>query len=108
MRMWQFLFRRRTAKPRAVPVKHPVRNDFHIVVAKTGVNVTFKPTNSIYSFYRPADNGDLARLGPYSLAGVQHGGCSTGDYPSDEVQAMAQQIASEYGPVHFNQFLDGS
>jgi hypothetical protein len=109
MRMWQFLFRRRrSVKPHAGGLKHPVRNDFHTVVAKTGVNVTFKPTKSTYSFYRLADNGAITRLGPYSFAGVQHGRCNTGDYPSDEVQTMAQQIASEYPPVHFSQLLDVS
>jgi hypothetical protein len=73
-----------------IPMKHPARNDFHIVVTEAGVNVTFKPTNRTYSFYRVADNY------PVWCAGVQHGGHDTGDYPSDEVQAMAQQIASEH------------
>jgi len=109
MRMWRVPFRRRrSAKPRARTVKHPVRNEFHTVVTKASVNVTFKPTNSTYSFYWLAGNGTIARFGPVSLAGVQHGGCNTGDYPSDEVQDMAQQIASEYAPVHFGQFPDVS
>ena len=46
-------------------MKHPVRSDFHTVVAEAGVTVTFKPTNSIYSFYRLAGADDIARLGPY-------------------------------------------
>jgi hypothetical protein len=47
MRFWQILFRRRGyAKPRASAVKHPAIGDFHTVVAKAGVRVTFKPTNS--------------------------------------------------------------
>jgi hypothetical protein len=109
MRMWQVLFRRRrSAKPRARTVKHPVRNDFHTVVIKTGVNVTFKPTNSTYSFYWRADNSAIAPFAPVSLTGVQHGGYNTGDYPPDEVEDMARQIASEYAPVHFRQFLDAS
>jgi hypothetical protein len=106
MRTWQLLFRRRrSVKPRASAVEHPVRNDFHSVVDETGVNVTFKPTNSTYSFCRAADKSAIARLGPYSFVGVQHGGCNTGIYPSDEVQAMAQQIASEYALVR-GQFPD--
>ncbi len=78
-------------------MNHPVRSDFAITVAEAGVTVTFKPTNSIFSFYRLADSDDIARLGPVSLTGVRHAGASgdTGDYPSDEVQAMTQQIASE-------------
>jgi hypothetical protein len=78
-------------------MKHPVRSDFDTVVTEAGVTVTFKPTNSIYSFYRLAESEDIARLGTVSLGPVRHAGPSgdTEDYPSDEVQAMAQRIASE-------------
>jgi hypothetical protein len=63
------------------------------------VNVTFKPTNSIYSFYRLAESEDVARLGPVSSGPVRHTGPSgdTEDYPADEVQDMAQRIASDVG-----------
>jgi hypothetical protein len=44
------------------------------------VSVTFKPTNSTYSFYRLAGADDMARLGPVSFAGVQHAGRDTEDY----------------------------
>jgi hypothetical protein len=73
-------------------------------VAKAGVGVTFKPTNSTY-IYRLADTKDIARL-VVSLAGVEHAGRDTGDYPADEVQDMAQQIATEHALVHFGQFPD--
>jgi hypothetical protein len=78
-------------------MKHPVRSDFHTVVTEAGVTVTFKPMNSIYSFYRLADSDDVARLGPVSLERVRHTGASgdTEDYPANEVQEMAQHIASE-------------
>jgi len=78
-------------------MKHPVRGDFETVVTEAGVNVTFKPTNSIDSFYRLAESEDVARLGPTSLGRVRHAGPSgdTEGYPSDEVQEMAQRIASE-------------
>ena len=33
-------------------MKQPARSDFHTVVTAAGVSVTFKPTNSTYSFYR--------------------------------------------------------
>jgi hypothetical protein len=59
------------------------------------VNVTFKPTGSIYSFYKLVDTNDLASLGPVSFAGVQHVGLNTEDYSPDEVQDMAQRVASE-------------
>ena len=82
-----------------VPMKHPVKSDFETVVTEAGVTVTFKPTNSIYSFYRLAESEDVARLGPVSLDRARHAGLSDDaeDYPSDEVQAMAQRIASEVG-----------
>jgi hypothetical protein len=48
-------------------MKHPVRGDFDTAVTEAGVNVTFKPTNSIYTFYRLARSDDVARLGPAIL-----------------------------------------
>ena len=80
-----------------IPMKHPVKSDFNTAVTEAGVNVTFRPTNSIYSFYRLADSEDVARLGPVSFERVRHAGSSgdTDDYPSDKVQDMAQRIASE-------------
>jgi hypothetical protein len=78
-------------------MKHPSRDDFETTFSKAGVTVTFKPTNSIYSFYRLADSDDIARLGPVSLAHVRHGGASgdTAEYPADEVAGMVQRIAWE-------------
>lgn len=78
-------------------MNHPVRSDFATAVTEAGVTVTFKPTETIFSFYRLVDSDDIARLGAVSLSDVRHAGASggTGDYPADEVQAMAQQIASE-------------
>jgi hypothetical protein len=81
-------------------MKHPSRSDFHTVVTAAGVSVTFKPTNSTYSFFRFAETGAL------SLAGTQHAGRDTDDYPSDEVQDMALQIASGHASVHFGPFQD--
>lgn len=78
-------------------MKHPARSDFASVVTEAGVSVTFNPTNSIYTFYRLAAGEDVARPSPVAFAGVQHAGRNTGDYPDDEVQAMAQRIASELG-----------
>ncbi len=80
-------------------MKHPVERDFDTAATEAGVTVTFKPTNSIYSFYRLADTDDIARLGPVSPAFVRHAGPSgdTEDYPSDEVKDMAQRIAAEVG-----------
>jgi 2-hydroxychromene-2-carboxylate isomerase len=71
-------------------MKHPVRSDFDTAVTEAGVNVTFKPTNSTYSFYRLAESEDIARLGPVSLERVRHAGPrgDTEDYPADEVQEI--------------------
>lgn len=80
-------------------MRHPSRNDFAVAVTEAGVTVTFKPTGSIYSFYRLADGDDIARLGPVEAGNVRHAGATgdTGDYGADEVQAMAQRIAGEAG-----------
>src|SRR6516165_1103731 len=92
------------AEPCACAVKHPAISDFHTIVAKAGVDVTFKPTKSTY-IYRLTDTNHIARL-VVSLAGVEHAGRDTGDYPADEVQDIAQQIATEHALVHFGQFPD--
>ena len=98
--LWQLVShatRKLLLRVAGVPMKHPVRGDFDTAVTEAGVNVTFKPTNSIYSFYRLAESEAVARVGPVSLGHVRHAGPSgdAEDYPSDEVQAMAQRIASE-------------
>jgi hypothetical protein len=64
--------------------------------AASNVHVTFKPTNSIYIFYRLTDPNNIASVGPVSFTGVRHAGRNTGDYPSAEVQEMAQLIATEF------------
>jgi hypothetical protein len=43
-------------------MRHPVRSDFDTAMTDAGVNVTFKPTNSIYSFHRLPESGDVTRL----------------------------------------------
>jgi hypothetical protein len=78
-------------------MKHPVRADFDTALTEAGVTVTFRPTNSVFTFYRLAESDDIARLGHVSLGPVRHAGPSgdTEDYPADEVQTMAQRIAAE-------------
>jgi hypothetical protein len=73
-------------------------------VTKSGLSVTFKPTNSTYSFV--TDNPVIARLGPVSFMGVQHGGHNTEDYNSDEFETMARQVASKHASIHFGHFID--
>jgi hypothetical protein len=105
-RLWRqvLLRRRRPAEPSASPIKHPLLSDFDTVVTKAGLNVTFKPTNSTYICHRRVDTNVTARLGPVSCVGVEHAGRDTEDYPRDEVQNMAQQIASVHVPAHFGQW----
>ena len=43
-------------------MKHPVESDFDTSVTEAGVTITFKPTSSIYSFYRLADTDTLRAL----------------------------------------------
>ena len=78
-------------------MKHPVANDIDASVTEAGVTVTFKPINSIHNFYRLANNDDIARLGPVSLARVRPAGPTgdTGNYAPNEVQDMAKRIAAD-------------
>jgi hypothetical protein len=104
-RVWQVLFgRKRPAGPRVSETRGPAKNDFHTVVTKTGLSVTFKPTNSTYIFV--ADNPVIERLGPVSFLGVQHRRYNTEEYNSDEVEALARQVASEHPSIHFCHFFD--
>ena len=89
---------------RVSEIRRPVGSNFRTVVTKTGLSVTFKPTNSTYIFV--TDNPVIARLGPVSFMGVQHGRHNTEDYNSDEVEAMAHQVASEHASIHFCDFID--
>jgi hypothetical protein len=104
-RVWQVYFgRKRRTDPCVSEIRRPVERDFHTVVTKSGLSVTFKPTNSAYSFV--TDNPVIARLGPVSFMGVQHGGHNTEDYNSDEVETMARQVASKHVSIHFGHFID--
>jgi hypothetical protein len=79
-------------------MKRPQRSDFDVVVLEAGVKVTFKPTESIYTFYLLADPADRKRLGGVSPDGfVRHGGPTgeTGDYLEDDVRRLAWTLASE-------------
>ena len=81
-------------------MKQPTKGDFTVVeILESGVTVLFEPTRSYYTFYRLADPNDIKRFGPLSPKpdSVRHAGPSgdTGDYRSDEVQAMAHSLASD-------------
>ena len=89
--IWQVLFgRKRRTDPSVSEIRRPVKSDFHTVVRKTGLSVTFKPTKSIYIFV--PDNAVVQRLDSVSFMGVQLEGRNTEDYNSDEVEAMARQV----------------
>ena len=73
MRILQMLFRRRgEPKLRVSAVKHLAIGDFHTVVRKAGLSVTFKPTNSNYTFIGLADHSASYRGHPARR--VQHWG----------------------------------
>ena len=104
-RIWQIFFgRKKPADPSVSEIRRPVKSEFHIVVTKSGLGVTFKPTKSTYIFV--TDNDAIERLGPVSFIGVQHARRNTEEYNSDEVEAMARQVASERASIHFCHFFD--
>jgi len=104
-RVWQVLFGRKgPVEPRVGEIRRPAKSDFHTIVTKTGLSVTFKPTKSTYSFV--TENAVIECLGPVSFIGVQHLRRNTEDYNSDEVEAMARQVASEHPSIHFCHFFD--
>jgi hypothetical protein len=70
-------------------MKHPSRSDFDAAVNGADVTVTFKPTNSVFSFIRLDHSDDVAQVGRASQ--------DTRDYAAHEVQALAARIASEVG-----------
>ena len=76
-------------------MKEPVETDFTVTRDGAGVSVTFKPTDSHYSFTLLADPNDIARFGPLSHdCLVRHGKTGdTGEYPSESVLAVARRLA---------------
>jgi hypothetical protein len=76
-------------------MRHPTPSDFTVDVSEAHVSVVFKPSESRYSFGRLADPDDIARYGPLSRSpSVRHGATGdTGDYPPDEVEALAHTLA---------------
>ena len=69
-----------------------------LAVSTAGIEVTFRPTKSIYTFYLLADPADRKRLGPVSPEGVvRHARPTgdTGDYLEDDVRRFAWTLASE-------------
>jgi hypothetical protein len=104
-RIWLTFFgRRRSANPCVNETRSPVKTDFHTIVTKTDLSVTFKPTKSTYVFV--TQNAVIERVGPVSFMGVHHARRNTEDYNSDEVEAMARQVASEHALIHFCHFID--
>ena len=70
-------------------MKQPIESDFDVRNHDAGVDVTFKPTESQYSFVLLADRGSLS-----PRASVRHRKTGdTGDYASDDVEATAFRVA---------------
>jgi hypothetical protein len=86
---------RKTGRRRNV-VKSPKQADFDVSVEESGVHVTFRPTDSHYSFYRLVDVEDIERHGPVSLSRIRHANKSgdTAGYIASEVQEMAIRLAT--------------
>jgi hypothetical protein len=70
-------------------VKQPIETDFDVRSHDAGVNVTFRPTESQYSFVLLAGRRSLS-----PRASVRHGKTGdTGDYASGDVEATAFRVA---------------
>jgi hypothetical protein len=70
-------------------VKQPIESDFDIENHDAGVDVTFRPTESQYSFVLLAHRGSLS-----PRASVRHGKTGdTGDYAAGDVEATAFRVA---------------
>jgi hypothetical protein len=69
-------------------VKQPTKADFDVEMDESVVHVVFRPTGSYYDYYLFADGG-LSR--PPIIRHSNTG--DTGDYPSSEVRAMADELA---------------
>jgi hypothetical protein len=70
-------------------MKKPVKRDFDVKVNEADVEVTFKPTNSSYTFARLADRNSLS-----NFPNVRHAMTGdTDDYVESEVRAMAFSLA---------------
>jgi hypothetical protein len=81
-----------------VKMKRPAPEDFDVEVRGGGVEVTFKPTNSHYSFRLLADPEVIDRLGKLDPEPhVRHAGPTndTDQYSDHEVLAMALGLARE-------------
>ena len=100
--MWYFFKRKRSADPPIREIRRPVKSEFQTLVTKTGLGVTFKPTKSTYTFV--TDN--VERPGSVSFIGVQHASRNTQEYNSDEVEALARQVASDHASIHFSHLFD--
>ena len=72
----------------------PLREDFDVVVRASGVDVTFKPTQSEYSFSRLVNAEDIERYGPISDVPRHAATGNTGRYDTAEVAQMAFDLAS--------------
>jgi hypothetical protein len=65
--------------------------DFDVQIREGGVDVTFRPTESNYSYGLLVDPDDIARLGPLSRSPNTRDAKTgdTGEYPSGDVEATA-------------------
>src|SRR5262249_1660205 len=104
-RIWQvFIGRKSPADPRVSEIRPPVKSEFHTVVTKSGLGVTFSQRKALTSLSPTMPSLSAPR--PCLVMGVQHARRNTEGYNSDEVEAMARQVASEHASIHFCHFID--
>jgi hypothetical protein len=77
-------------------IPQPREADYDVELLDGGVQVTFRPTSSEFTYRQLADPADIAREGPLSRSpNVCHAKTGdTGSYDEREVEAMAFRLAS--------------
>jgi hypothetical protein len=76
-------------------VPSPLETDYELQLLDGGVRVTFRPTESEFTYRQLADPVDIAREGPLSRSpNVRHANTGdTGSYDEREVEAVAFRLA---------------
>jgi hypothetical protein len=70
-------------------MKHPTKAEYVATVDDAGVHVIHRPTESYYDYYLLADGGLSHKPKPPRHAKTG----DTGDYVSNDVEAMAYEVA---------------
>jgi hypothetical protein len=80
--------------PRArMGIRRPEASDFEVHRFETFIEVTFRPTRTVYTFTVHKGHGKSSHsLSPAHVRHARRNG-DTGEYPSPDVHAMARRLA---------------